>query len=120
VDPPGRAGAASDRDDTDRNDVVLLGRVSAAPEERELPSGDRVVAFRVVVRRPERSRRGGVDALDCAAWRSDVRRVVARWKAGDLVQVTGAVRRRFWRSAGRPSSVWEIEVARARRVARAS
>ena len=32
-----------------RNEVLLAGRVSAAPSERELPSGDRVVTFRLVL-----------------------------------------------------------------------
>jgi len=101
-----------------RNEVVLLGRVSAAPVERALPSGDRVVSFRVVVRRRESRGRTVVDALDCAAWRSTVRRVVGRWAEGDVVEVTGSIHRRFWRSGHGPSSVWEVEVARARRVVR--
>jgi single-strand DNA-binding protein len=110
-------------DPTDRNDVVLVGRVSAEPQTRELPSGDPMLSFRVVVRRPEGSRSSvPVDTLDCTAWRADVRRVVARWRPGDRVELQGAVRRRFWRAGGgggAPSSRWEIEVSRARRLERA-
>lgn len=101
------------------NEVRLVGRVGAAPAERTLPSGDRVVTFRVVVERPEsavRARAPRVDTIDCAAWRADVRRTVLRWQAGDVVSVTGALRRRFWRGPGGPASRSEVEVAMARRL----
>lgn len=107
----------------DRNEVVLVGRLVAAPSSREMPSGDALVSFRVVVRRPAESRRRPgsptVDALECAAWRGDVRRAVRSWAEGDVVEVQGALRRRFWRTAGAPSSVWEVEVSKARRLVRA-
>lgn len=107
----------------DRNDVVVVGRLSAAPTLRELPSGDEVMSFRVVVRRPpDLKRRPGaatVDSLECAVWRGDVRRVVRGWAVGDVVEVSGALRRRFWRRPGGAASRWEIEVRKARRLARA-
>ena len=49
------------------NDLMLRGRVSAQAVEKELPSGDKVVEFRLIVSRLER---GGVDTLDIAAWSS--------------------------------------------------
>ena len=80
------------------NEVTLVGRVSAAPSERVLPSGDTLWTFRVVVPRPPgRGRAGRVDALDCAVWGGSARRSVRSWREGDLVRVTGAVRRRFFR-----------------------
>lgn len=107
----------------DRNEVVLVGRLVSAPTVRELPSGDSLASFRLVVRRPAGSRlRPGaprVDALECAAFRGDVRKTVRSWGEGDVVEVAGALRRRFWRTGGAPSSVWEIEVAKARRLVRA-
>ena len=60
------------------NDVHLRGRVSATPEVRELPSGDAVVVFRLVVDRPPGSATARtsarVDTLDCAAFKADLRR----------------------------------------------
>lgn len=107
----------------DRNEVVLVGRLTAAPSARELPSGDAVTAFRLVVRRPDSARRHAraprIDALECSAWRGDVRRTVRSWVAGDLVEVSGSLRRRFWRSAAGAASAWEVEVAKARRLAKA-
>ncbi len=35
-----------------RNEVLLVGRVAAVAEERELPSGDLLSTFRLVVDRP--------------------------------------------------------------------
>ena len=102
-----------------RNEVVLVGRVSGVPEERELPSGDVVVTFRLVVDRPPQSRarsRAVVDALECSAFRADVRRRALAWAPGDVIHVEGALRRRFWRSAAGPASRGEIEVERARRL----
>ena len=59
--------------EADVNEVLLTGRVSGVPEERELPSGDRVVQLRLVVRRPPaRGRTGGsragVDTIDLSCW----------------------------------------------------
>jgi single-strand DNA-binding protein len=119
------AAAKEMQDPAHRNDVVLVGRLAAPADERELPSGDRLVSFRVVVGRPdvrpavEGVRRTTVDALECTAWRADVRRSALAWQPGDVVEVTGALRRRFWRAGGGPASRVEVEVARARRVRRA-
>lgn len=101
--------------EADVNEVLLTGRVSGVPEERELPSGDRVVQLRVVVRRaPARGRTGGsravVDTIDLSCWTRPLQRKALKLGAGDLVTVHGALRRRFWRSPGGPSSRYEVEV----------
>lgn len=105
-----------------RNEVTLAGRLPAAAEERALPSGDVLVSFRVVVARPpgKPAARGPVvDTIDCVAWGAPVRRTVLGWAAGDAVEVTGALRRRFWRAGGSAVSRTEVEVLRARRMAKA-
>jgi single-strand DNA-binding protein len=111
------------------NEVRLVGRLAANAQERELPSGDLVATFRVIVTRPAGSgagsarpegRKGGVDTIDCVAWRAALRRTVNSWHEGDTVEVTGALRRRFWRGEAGASSRHEIEVAKATRVRRAS
>lgn len=104
------------------NEIRLAGRVSQTPVERVMPSGDRMWAFRVVVRRPETQvqSRQPVDALDCVVWSPRMRRIVARWREGDFVQVEGALRRRFLRgTAGGAVSRHEVEVFTGRRVRRA-
>lgn len=101
------------------NQVSLRGRLSAAAEQRVLPSGDEVVTFRIVVdRSPGSGRSGGrvtKDTIACVAWRADVRRRVLRLDGGDIVEVEGALRRRFWRSPQGVASRYEVEVDRLRR-----
>jgi single-strand DNA-binding protein len=103
------------------NEVRLAGRLSADPEQRVLPSGDAVWTFRLVVGRPEgASSRQRVDTLDCAVWGGRVRASVSGWCAGDVVEVSGAIRRRFYSTGtGRASRV-EIEVSGGRLVRRAA
>lgn len=94
-----------------KNQVVLTGRISGEPAERELPSGDRVVTFRIVVPRDE----GGVDTIDCAAWSAALRR-----KALSMVDteahVIGQLRRRFWQSPKGLASRYEVEALSLERV----
>ncbi|KQW49748.1 single-stranded DNA-binding protein [Nocardioides sp. Root1257] len=101
------------------NEVRLVGRVSQAPEERVLPSGDVLWTFRVVVPRPDASGRSSVDALECAAWTSRARRSVASWQPDDVVEVSGAMRRRFFRTGGGAASRVEVEMTRGRLIRRA-
>jgi len=106
------------------NDVHLRGRLSASPEQRELPSGDVVAVFRLVVDRPPRSAStvssARVDTVDCAVFRADLRRRSASWEPGDVIEVSGSLRRRFFRTGGGPASRYEVEVLAASRVLRAS
>ena len=104
------------------NEVRLVGRLSQQPEERVLPSGDAVWTFRVVVRRGQGrpGSRQTVDALDCAVWAGRVRRSVATWAADDLVEVSGAMRRRFFRSGGAVASRVEVDVTSGRLIRRAA
>jgi single-strand DNA-binding protein len=104
------------------NEVRLVGRVSRPPEERVLPSGDSLWTFRVVVARPPGAaqRRQSVDALECTAWTARARRSVAAWSADDVVEVTGALRRRFYRSGAAVGSRVEVEMSSGRLIRRAA
>lgn len=98
------------------NEVIVGGRISGAPEARELPSGDTVVTLRLVVPRPSSPRGTGgggatVDTIDVAFWTKALQRKAVRLKSGDLVTVRGALRRRFWRSPGGPASRYEVEAS---------
>lgn len=97
-----------DLDDVDYslNDCLLRGRVSAPAVERELPSGDRVVEFRIIISRSERD---GVDTLDITAWSSKSRRSGLSLKAGEWIEVAGSIRRRFWQGSAGLASRWQIE-----------
>ena len=100
-----------------RNEVVLAGRVAAPAQERELPSGDTIVTWRLVVNRPKDARQpppgvraSPVDTFDCVAWDEDTRSAALTLRAGDAVTVSGSLRRRFWRSGAAAASRCEVEV----------
>lgn len=94
----------------DVNEVHLRGRLGAAPEYREMPSGDTLTIFRLTVNRPS-SERGTVDSLDCVSSRLRVRRTLERAQVGDTVEVAGSLRRRFWRGPSGPASRYAVDVA---------
>jgi single-strand DNA-binding protein len=99
--------------------VELVGRLSGDPQERELPSGDRLVTFRLVVHRAVQPKCRGqeqaaVDTIDCVAWAARVRRSALSWPDGCTLEVSGALRRRFRRTPAGPTSRVEVEVQRAR------
>lgn len=104
------------------NEVRLVGRISQPPEERVLPSGDSLWTFRVVVPRPRggAQRRQAVDALECTAWSARARRSVASWAADDIVEVVGALHRRFYRSGASVGSRVEVEMSSGRLIRRAA
>ncbi|WP_240641613.1 single-stranded DNA-binding protein [Nocardioides ferulae] len=103
------------------NEVRLSGRVSVDPEERVLPSGDRLWVFRLVVQRaPRAGMRQSVDTLECAAWTPRLHRSVSAWRAGDEVEISGALRRRFFKAGGGAASRVEVEVATGRLIRRAA
>lgn len=105
------------------NAVQLRGRISAAPQTRELPSGDLVVTFRVTVPRPRRrgaAGRAAVDAIDIACWTARTRGFAVRLGTGDAVEVEGALRRRFFASGDGRVSRYEVEANRVRRPDRAA
>jgi single-strand DNA-binding protein len=102
-----------------RNEVTLVGRFSGLDDARQLPSGDTVVSFRVVVERPDRARalgRATVDTIDCQAVAARARRTVGRLEAGDLIDVRGSLRRRFFRTPGGAASRYGVEVTALRQV----
>ena len=105
--------------DATDNTVRLHGRVSSAPVERELPSGAVITTFRLSVPRARSPMTSGSrqssDWVDCVAWAAKTRRTVGGWKVGDQVEVTGALRRRFYRAGEGASTRLEVEVLGARR-----
>lgn len=97
------------------NEVRLVGRVSRTPEAKELPSGDVVVQLRVVVGRPPSERKTQVDTIDVSCWTAGARRSALRQHEGDVVEVSGALRRRFYRVGATTQSRYEVEAVTVRR-----
>ncbi len=100
------------------NVVVLRGTLSRAPEERELPSGDRLVGYEVTVRSGGAARAESVPVV----WH-DPPAAALELGEGAEIAVLGRVRRRFFRAGGSTQSRTEVVAERvvpagnARRVA---
>ena len=90
------------------NDVLLRGRVSAQATTKEMPSGDKVVEFRLIVSREHRE---GVDTLDIGAWSAKSRKVALTLKSEEWIEIVGSIHRRFWQSPTGVASRWQIEAA---------
>jgi len=88
------------------NDVLLRGRVSSIAVEKELPSGDKVSEFRIVIARDGEL---GFDAIDISAWSSKLRRTANTLKPEEWIEVKGSIKRRFWRGATGLASRWQID-----------
>lgn len=100
--------APDSESDYSLNDLLLRGRVSAQATSKELPSGDKVVEFRLIVTRVERE---GVDTLDIAAWSAKSRKIALSLVADEWIEVSGSIHRRFWQSPTGVASRWQIEAA---------
>jgi single-strand DNA-binding protein len=99
------------------NEVLLRGRVSSPGIEKELPSGDKVVEFRVIVdRRTARNKRREVDSLDIAAWSAKTRKGALTLKVDQWTEIQGSVRRRFWQAPSGLASRWQVEAHHIRRI----
>jgi single-strand DNA-binding protein len=100
-------------EDFSLNDVLLRGRVSQEAVEKELPSGDKVVEFRLIVTREKQS---GVDTLDIGAWSSKARRTALTLTPDQWVEVSGSIHRRFWSGPNGLASRWQVEAVEITRI----
>jgi single-strand DNA-binding protein len=97
-------------------DVVVVGRLGSRIEARELPSGDTITVFTIVVDRAGAAGRSAsavkVDAIACQAFKAAVVDRLDRLEPGQWVRAEGCLRRRFWRSGAGLGSAMEVEVSR--------
>lgn len=96
---------------THRNSIVIAGRITAEPALRELSSGHTLARWRVAVTRPASDQRGRAktDAVTCVTFDPAIQDTLRQWRLGDVVEVSGALRRRFWRAESGPVSTFEVE-----------
>jgi single-strand DNA-binding protein len=95
------------------NDVMLRGRVSDVAVEKTLPSGDKLVEFRLIVSRLELT---GVDTLDIGAWSAKTRRSALSLKPDEWIEISGSIHRRFWKGPSGLASRWQVEAAEISRI----
>ncbi|MFI6603143.1 single-stranded DNA-binding protein [Nonomuraea sp. NPDC050536] len=95
----------------DRNEVLLVGRLSAAAEDKTLPGGDVLTKWRLIVRR-RRHRRGSTvyDSLPCVTFDPVVAAVVHGLRPRDPLQVSGSLRLRVYGPTTAKVFNYEVEV----------
>ena len=93
------------------NSVALTARVTSEAEQVDLPSGDSLVKFRVVVPRFKPTTKATVDTIDCVSFKPVIKRKASSLAVGDIVDISGAIRRRFWKSGAGVASRVEVEVS---------
>lgn len=93
------------------NHVELSGRISAAAEDIELPSGQVLTRMRLVVPRDKPQTKTTVDTIDIVTFKAGVRKKMHGLEVGDPVSVEGSMRRRFWRTGPSVASRVEVEVS---------
>ena len=95
------------------NQVALVGRLSGEAKEKVLPSGSKVVEFRLIIER-EKDRSGSkqlVDTIDIATWSAAGRKSALKLDENAWISVNGAIRRRFWQSPTGLASRWQVEAS---------
>jgi single-strand DNA-binding protein len=100
-------------EDCSLNDVLLRGRVSKQAVEKELPSGDKVVEFRLIV---SRDKQAGVDTLDIGSWSAKSRRTALSLAPDEWVEISGSIHRRFWSGPAGLASRWQVEAVEISRI----
>jgi single-strand DNA-binding protein len=93
---------------TSDNHVFLRGRLADVPVLRELPSGDVLAVFRLTVARPV-GQRVRVDSIECATTKVRAHKTLARACAGDELELSGSLHRRFWRTPAGPASRYAVD-----------
>ncbi len=94
------------------NEVRLVGRLGNGVTARTLPSGAVLTSFSVVVERSAREVHGRskVDTIACQTTRATVCNRLDKLDQGQVVEVSGSLRRRFWKSGAGLASATEVDV----------
>lgn len=93
------------------NVAVLLGRLTADPEMRTIPSGAEVVNFTIAVdRSPDKSGERHTDFIDCTAWRATATFISKYFHKGDVISVSGSIQTRTYEYEGKKRKATEISV----------
>lgn len=90
------------------NSVVLVGMIAEPGESRQIAGGVDVVRWTLRVNRG--TDRSGSDLIDCIAMEPVLQQRALAWALGTPLTVEGAIRRRFFRTAGRTTTRVEVEV----------
>lgn len=93
------------------NSVHLVGRVTSTAEDVQLPSDTILTRFRIVVPRAKPTTKTTVDTIDLVAMKAGLQKRARNLELGDIIDVQGQIRRRFWKAGNSVASRVEIEIS---------
>ena len=95
------------------NNVALMGRLTAAPELKQTPSGASVTAFCIAVDRRFQQKEGErqADFINCVAWRNTAEFITKYFGKGDMIAVTGEIQtRKYQDKSGNNRVAFEVVI----------
>lgn len=97
------------------NRVILMGRITAAPELRFTQSNVPVVSFTVAVDREYRKdKEKEADFLPCVAWRSTAEFITKYFEKGKPILIEGRLQsRNYTNREGQKKTAYEVAVDKA-------
>ena len=99
------------------NNVVLCGRLTAAPELKTTNNGQSVTTFTIAVERRFQTKDGErqTDFINCVAWRNTAEFISKYFKKGDPIAIQGEIQtRKYTDKDGNKRVAFEIIVNDAR------
>lgn len=97
------------------NNVVLMGRLTAAPNLKTTQSGTSVSSFTIAIDRRFQPKDGEkqTDFINCVAWRQTAEFISRYFDKGDLIAVTGEIQTRKYEVDGNKRIATEVVVSNA-------
>lgn len=95
------------------NNVTLMGRLTAAPELKQTPSGASVTTFCIAVERRYQPKDGEkqADFINCVAWRNTAEFITKYFGKGDMIAVVGEIQTRKYKdNNGNPRVAFEVVI----------
>ena len=97
------------------NNVVLMGRLTAAPDLKTTQGGTSVLSFTLAIDRRFQPKDGEkqTDFINCVAWRQTAEFISKYFNKGDLIAVTGEIQTRKYEYEGKSRVATEVIIANA-------
>lgn len=98
------------------NNVILCGRLTAAPELKTTANGQSVTTFSLAVERRFQPKGGEkvTDFITCVAWRNTAEFICRYFKKGEPITVAGEIQTRKYQKDGDTRTAVEVVVDYAR------
>ena len=79
------------------NKVILMGRLTAAPELRQTPNGNMCTSFTIAVdRNYQKDGQKETDFIRCSAWRQRAEFICKYFPKGSMILIVGNIQTRSW------------------------